>query len=284
MASKYEYNVANDFLNGKVVIDRLNQEIGESSITTAIDYIASDDITCDIWFKETLSGADATALTTIVALHDGTILEETPAPKMADGRPLVRADTRPLETETYFTCAGDDTGIGDGVHLEWDFSDSTSNMYTGPEVPAGMKAKQLLLAFNCPIYLKDGALYFYDAPWGCYLEMDIIVPNGGYYPNPAGAIPASALGLPGTDMYAQASGNVSYQKYVNRHHIHGSCPMGDEMNAEGAAVNPVPVGWFVRGLIVTHENDNVSKGYGSFEMYRCHTVILPGQTLETLHS
>jgi hypothetical protein len=69
-----------------------------------------------------------------------------------------------------------------------------------------------------------------------------------------------------------------------RHLMYGTCPMGDELNAEGAAMAPIPVGWKLCGIIITPESDNVSKGYASLEMYRCHTMLLPGQTLESLHS
>lgn len=204
-------------------------------------------------------------------------------PHMEDGRPVVRADTRPIDTETYFTCAGDDsTSIGNGIHLQWDFSNDDDS-YTGSEVPSGYKAKQLLMTFHCPVYLKDGAIYFFDVPWGSYLEMDVVVPSGGYYPNPEGSIPAAALGLSDNQMYAQASGNTPYQKYVNKHHMYGDCPMGDELNAEGAAINPVPPGWYVRGLIITPTNDSISKGFASLEMYRCHTILLPGQTIDNIH-
>ena len=230
-----------------------------SNITTVNLTSESDDLTINlnqIWYEE--------------------------SPHMDDGRPIVRADTRPIDTETYFTCAGDNLGIGDGKHLEWDFSNN-DDLYTGPEVPNGYKAKQILLSFNCPVHLKDGTLYFFDAPWGSYMDMDIVVPSGGYYPNPMGTIPASNLGLPGNDMYSYANGNTSYQKYVNKHHIFGNCPMGDELNAEGAAINAIPMGWFVRGLIVTPDTDNLSKGFGSLEMYRCHTILLEGQTLGNVH-
>ncbi len=285
MAEKYTYNIGSYFPNDKVNVAKLSREIVASDITIALDYINSDQINCDIWFKDTLSESDETVvLSAVIVAHDGERIPDEDPPTMADGRPLVRADTRPLTCETYFTCAGDDTGIGDGRHLQWDFSDSTSDTYTGAEVPDGMKAKEIIMTFNCPVYLKDGALYFFDAPWGCFLEMDIVVPDGNYYPNPAGAIPASALGLSDGLMYAQASGNTPYQKYVNKHHIYGSCPMGDELNAEGAAINPVPVGWYLRGLIFTPENDNVSKGFGALEMYRCHTMLLPGQTIESIHT
>ena len=61
------------------------------------------------------------------------------SPHMEDGRPIVRADTRPLNTQTYFTMCGDDsTSIGNGVKLMWDFSND-DNIYTGPEVPSGFQ-------------------------------------------------------------------------------------------------------------------------------------------------
>ncbi len=230
---------------------------------------------------------DTTATLNLMSDHLTVNLKEVwyeDSPHMEDGRPIIRSDTRPLDSETFFTCSGDSIdNIGDGVHLRWDFSDSTSDIYTGPEVPDGFKAKEILLSFHCPVYLKDGAIYFFDAPWGSYLEMDIVVPSGGYYPNPTGQIPSSALGLSGNILYAQASGNTRYQKYVNAHQIHGDCPMGDELNAEGAAVNAIPPGWYLRGLIFTPESDNASKGYASLEMYRCHTCLLPGQTISNIH-
>ena len=283
MAQKYTYNIT-DFPNDKVNIPKLTSEIRGSDISVALDYINTSVTICDIWFKSELSADDASSvLVAIIAAHDGEHFPDEEAPHMEDGRPIVRADTRPMDSETFFTSAGDDVAIGDGTHLQWDFSDSTADVYNGSEIPDGMKAKQIIMTFNCPVYLKDGALYFFDAPWDCYLEMDIMVPSGGYYPNPAGAIPAAALGISGNDMYAQASGNVLYQRYVNRHHIYGDCPMGDELNAEGCAVEALPVGWYLRGLIITPESDNISKGYASVEMYRCHTNLLPGQTVDSLH-
>ena len=284
MAAKYSFNIA-DFPNQKVDVDKLMGEIRSSAIVTAVDYINTTVTLCDIWFKDTLSVTDATStLPAVIAAHDGEHLVDAEPPHMDDGRPLVRADTRPMGTQTYFASRGDSsTDIGDGTELRWDFSDSTTDVYTGSEVPDGFKAKEILLTFHCPIYLKDGAIYFFDAPWGQVMHMDIVVPSGGYYPNPAGGIPASALGLPGTDMYAQASGNVVYVSYVHSHFVYGDCPMGDELNAEGCAIDALPVGWMLRGLIITPESDNISKGYASMEMYRCHTCLLPGQTIESLH-
>jgi len=282
MSSKYTYNITSDFPNQKVDVGKLKVEIQDSDIITALDYINSSQTECDIWFKAELSVVDSTAtLPAIIAAHDGERLPDTEAPVMEDGRPIVRADTRPIGAATFFTMASDSTAIGDGLEMRWDFSND-DNIYTGPEVPSGYKAKQLLGSYVCPVYLKDGTMYFFDAPWGQYINMDIVIPAGNYYPNPAGSIPASALGLPGDEMYSYASQNTPYQKYVNKHFMCGDCPMGDELNAEGAAVDPVPIGWFVRGLIITPDSDNISKGYGALEMYRCHTMLLPGMTLDHL--
>jgi len=168
----------------------------------------------------------------------------------------------------------------------WDFGpDSPYTTVSGPytcscgsSIPPGYKAQIIDLYFLDPIYLKDGALYFFDAPWGQFCSMSILVPAGGYYPNEHGSIPASALGQPGNGMYSYASHDTMYYRYVNRHHMYGSVPMGDELNAEGAMVNALPKGWFVRAGIVTPISDNVSKGFASFEMYRHRSVILEGDT------
>jgi hypothetical protein len=200
------------------------------------------------------------------------------SPHMEDGRPIVRSDTRPLNTSTYFTMEGDSPNeVGGGEALVWDFTNNDNN-YTGSEVPSGYKAKEIKISFSCPVHIKDGTIYFFNAPWGQYVQMDIIVPTGSYYPNPTGSIPASALGLSGNKMYSQATEDTIFQRYVSRHFIFKDCPMGDELNAEGAAVDALPIGWYIRGLIVTPESDVTSKGYASLEMYRCHTAKLPGMT------
>lgn len=278
----YEYALT-EFLNDKVNLTALHFEIDQSDIVTALDSITSDGYICTFKFKAALSSGDEDILDTIVAAHVGVYTEEE-APHMPDGRPIIRADTRPLNTQTYFSTRGDNAGIGTGKAMRWDFSND-DDLYTGSEVPSGYKAKEIKLKFHCPVYLKDGAIYFFDAPWGQVMYMDILVPSGGYYPNPAGQIPAYMLGLPGNDMYAQApsGSDVVISRYVNAHYCYGDCPMGDELNAEGAAVDALPVGWMLRGLIITPEDDDTSKGYASMEMYRCHTVLLPGQDVEDLH-
>lgn len=211
-----------------------------------------------------------------IAIVDQVINE---GPTMADGRPIVRSDTRPLSTSTYFTMEGDATnGIGGGTKMVWDFSNS-DNDYTGDDVPSSMKAKKISLTFNDPTYLKDGTIYFFDAPWGSYLHMYIEVPAGNYYPNPFGAIPSAALGLPEGQMYSYADVDIKYASFLNYHRMYTSCAMGDEINAEGSQVDPTPVGWRLVGKVFTLEDNVIFKGFGAFEMYRARTALLPGDPL-----
>ena len=283
MSVKYTFSINNDFPNSSVTTSSLAVEIGESTIVVALDYINTISDDCNIWFKDNLTSTDETTLSGVVSAHTAPIPDE--APTMDDGRPIVRADTRPLDTQTYFTMVGDtSSGIGDGKVMKWDFSNSDDlydplSLENGLEIPLGYKAKRIDMVFTDVVYMKDGTMYFFDSPWGCYCSMCIVVPAGNYYPNNAGTIPASALGLSGSQMYAYASKDVAYTCYVRNHMMCGSCPMGDELNAEGAAVNGVPIGWYITGIIVTPNSDNVSKGYGSFEMYRHKTMLLPGETI-----
>jgi len=82
-------------------------------------------------------------------------------------------------------------------------------------------------------------------------------------------------------MWSVATTDTLYQCYVNRHYMHGDCPMGDELNAEGAAINGLPVGWYLMGHI--HAPATASgtgfKGYASIECYREKTIVLPGDPL-----
>ena len=285
--SEHIFDISSDFPNGAVNIDTLTEEIEASSITKEVDYIIIFDGDCKVYFKTALTGPEETVLDGIVASHLGLPPEEIEPPVMPDGRPIVRSDTRPLNTSTYFTCEGDTaSGIGGGPALRWDFTpDSEYTTISGPytlscghKVEAGYKAQVIDMTFLDPVYFKDGALYFFDAPWGAKCSMEIVVPSGNYYPNDTGSVPASALGLSGDQMYSYASTDVPFYRYVNNHFMYGSTPMGDELNAEGAMVDPLPIGWIVRGVIVTPVDDDKMKGFASFEMYRKRSVIKEGDT------
>jgi hypothetical protein len=75
------YSIQNDFPNHKVAPDRLTQEIRDSAIITALDYITTAGDLCAIVFKDALSAGDVTILDGIVATHSGEPLpEDIPAP------------------------------------------------------------------------------------------------------------------------------------------------------------------------------------------------------------
>jgi len=249
-------------------------------------YCVTEDKWVEGWYEKTTISGCPNNDTHEVDIDSTAIVDfqASIGPKMSDGRPVVRADTRPMGTQTVFTMRADDIKIGDGRALRWDFSNS-DDMYTpvsgsnGPTLASGIKAKQIDLKFNDPIYLKDGTIYFFDAPWDACCSMYIVVPAGNYYPNDYGSIPASALGLPGSQMYSYAAIDVYYANYVYSHYMYGSCPMGDELNAEGCQVDALPVGWVLRGILCTPDSDNVSKGFASFELYRNRTIVLPGDPL-----
>lgn len=271
----HQYSLLTDFPNQTASIEKLTGEIASSDIVPGLDHIDIEEMYVDLFFKDALSVDEKAILDNIIANHDGVPLTDPQPPRMPDGREIIRADTRPLGTQTIFTMAGDSTGVGDGQIMIWDFGNS-DNDYEGDEVPAGYKCKRIVMTFTNEVYLKDGTVYFFDAPWGSYCDFFVEVPQGRYYPNSFGNIPASALGLSGSQMYSYADKDIKFACFVNKHHMYKDCPMGDELNAEGCQLEPVPVGWLLVAYIYTPESDFSLKGYGSFEMYRTRTTILPG--------
>ena len=80
MASvKYTYSVSADTLNGKVNSITLADEIANSIITIALDYIDVAADALNIWFKAALSSMEIAELTLIVQAHTGALgVADTP--------------------------------------------------------------------------------------------------------------------------------------------------------------------------------------------------------------
>jgi len=288
-ATLYRYNLS-ETPNDKVEANRLVAEIRDSDIVISLDHIDLGSYYCDIWFKDELSYECEATLSGVFTSHTGEEYYQGP-PLMPDGRPIVRSDTRPLGTQTYFTCAGDKDHetIGEGKPWVWDFSNdddlyNSATIENGPTIASGLKAKIVRTWFNEPVHIKDGAIYFVDATFGSYLSMYVTIPSGNYYPNASGTYPASALGLDGNEMYAYATNDVLYSCYVNKHYMLGDCPMGDELNAEASSVDAIPAGWAVTCLVVTDEDNDALKGHGSLELYRYNTTVLPGGAFNGVYS
>jgi len=90
VATKYTYSIAGDTAQAKLVPGKLGEEIGESSIVIALDYINSSGDVLDVWMKDSLSAGDETILDGVVAAHDGVPLAN---PTTSDGKPIFHLDT-----------------------------------------------------------------------------------------------------------------------------------------------------------------------------------------------
>lgn len=92
-------DVEYDYTKGPIAIDRLTQEIQQSSIVTALDYITvlgTDQLS--IFFKASLSDPDKTTLDGIVAAHSG-----VPLPQNQSQPVNVTADvSQPKDTDGSF--------------------------------------------------------------------------------------------------------------------------------------------------------------------------------------
>ena len=200
MATKYTKSIQSDFPNHAVSTDRLTQEIRESAIVTALDYINTDGDDCDIWFKADLSSGDVIILAGVVAAHSGTPLPSnapvliTTASVGPDGCPIFQMDA-PQETDkrpvmvnspgregsyTWITSRGDDltptphsSGRGEGTMSLLSF--------TGPdtaevEIPF-MEAMQLL---GGSVYWRPIGSWDFEDTWNLLIRLPatVAVPNG----------------------------------------------------------------------------------------------------------
>jgi hypothetical protein len=81
--------------NKVVNSDKLINEIRESAIVVALDYIDGNSEGCDIFFKAELSLDDQAILTTLVDAHDPTPIPVTDIIKVESATPLETTDTSP---------------------------------------------------------------------------------------------------------------------------------------------------------------------------------------------
>lgn len=90
-----------------VSLDRLTQEIQQSSIVTALDHMVLFGAALDIYFKSTLSSEDETTLSSIVTAHDGTPLSENVVQNVAiQSQPSVTIMATPPYGSKTITVAG----------------------------------------------------------------------------------------------------------------------------------------------------------------------------------
>jgi len=118
-STKYTYAILTDFPYQKVDTDRLIEEIGDSSITIALDFIGTGSGDCDIWFKAALSESEETTLDGIVAAHSGEPLPTVEEKHDVSGRLHTVASPRPFGKTSCFVGASDLTSdvedVGGGL-------------------------------------------------------------------------------------------------------------------------------------------------------------------------
>lgn len=202
--------------------------------------------------------ADKTDYTTNYQSKKSTVLKRIDD----EGRVFQRAESKPTTMTTYFAGAGDSsTEIGGGDALVFDFS-NTDNDVSSP--PSGYKQKRVCVTFIDTVRLKEGTLYWENAPFGSHVDLCLGVPNNGYYQKNDGTLAQNTTG----DVLAIA-------KFVKRTPMMGSCPMGDEMNTE-AASNDIPAGTVFGFLVTVPDVTGYSDCHGGIvmELYRERTVIL----------
>jgi hypothetical protein len=176
-ATNYQKSISTDF-TGLLPIylkpdeDRLSQEIRNSSIVIALDYIGVSGDDVDIWFKDALSAGDQTTLSNLVAAHTGEPLAieyvHTPDNRQVVVPSVFREDTTPC-----YQGEGDDVTNGN----KYGGTKMQLNLATGGN---GSVEWQMIT----PISIVGGELLYDGADLGADLEFDIIAPASPASSNP----------------------------------------------------------------------------------------------------
>lgn len=178
-------------------------------------------------------------------------------PISEDNKKIVRAESRPLNTTTWFTCRGDsEAAIGKGKEFYWDFSTSEDTV----ETVDGYKKKRIEFSFIDAVSVKEGTLYFHNAEKKSVLDMMVVCPTGTPYLNNSGEVNI-------------ATEDTVIDHYVNNVFFQGSAPMGDELNTESCSCM-IPNYYKFWIDITVPDTDVTSNGYVELELYRKRTVIL----------
>lgn len=188
-ATKYTFSISSAFPNGKVAPDRLTQEIQNSAIVTALDYINTSGDDCDIWFKDALSAGDQTILDGIVATHSGEPLPAEPEPVTIDGarfdpdgKQVIVPTPAPAGSFTWYTSHGDQLdplarGGGPGAHITFNASE------TGTD--------NIEIQFAEAVYIHDGEINWnspedFDGTDSFSVYVKFCESSGSLTPNPGG--------------------------------------------------------------------------------------------------
>lgn len=190
------------------------------------------------------------------------------------GRWVVRADSRKSGYDVAFCGQGDDlqTGrIGEGTPFLWDFSAPAQDprwvtSETDPTIPNGYKRQKIRWFFSDWVFVKEGTLYFFNAPKGTYLNFRVIAPPNTFFTRKKLDDHQNAI----LNIFPSGDQFVPFLHWVINYYIEGSAPMGDELNTESAADNPAYPGLIWECELTAPDVNNISEFHGHFslEVYR----------------
>ena len=175
------------------------------------------------------------------------------------GKQYVRSGSRPLDKTTYFCMIGDSaSNIGDGTELSWNFANDNDLIISDSNI----KRKRVEFTFIDDINIKEGTIYWMNAPFGSYIDLKVVCPAGAYY-----------LANDKTPRYAAVDTPIDH--FVSHHMLIDNCPMGDELNTEEASMEiPNYFKYWLEITVPVVTGIENFKGFASLEIYRPRTVVL----------
>lgn len=199
-------------------------------------------------------------------------LTDRVATTAVDGREIVKSSSIPFNTQTCFTMVGDSSvGIGDGNKMEWNASSDnwitdSSSPYIIYPLPDGFKRSIMRLRFNDPVYIKEGALFYWGVQKGTYVDFIVVCPQGQYYYNRNKEVNL-------------ATSHIPISHYAMHHFIYDTCPCGIYVNAETCQDIATPINYETWFCITVPQTDTSSFGFARFTLYRKRTSLYPGELL-----
>lgn len=189
------------------------------------------------------------------------------------GRWVVRSDSRKTDWDAIFQGCGDnlETGeVGGGIPFTFDFSVSSDDpRWDNEHAPTGYKMQTIDWRFCDFVYIKEGTLFYYNAPRGSYMNFSVIAPPGTSYvekfSNPDLTVSKKTL-LTNTNW-------VEFIRWLVHYSFEGSAPMGDELNTESASDNASPSFFVWRAQVCIPDVPGYEQAHGhwALEMYRIST-------------
>jgi len=175
-STNYNFTISTAFPNAKVDSDKLATQLRSSAIITALDYVATADGVCSVWFKDALSSGDQTLLGAVVAAHDGVSGEPdpipvvgysgaNPAPIAADGKPFVLPNSFPGEVLLNFA------GVSDKLSPAERFGGDLFGL-----TQAGQGTQTFTIDLLDGIFLAGGHIDWDGGSYGSSIYMELTAP------------------------------------------------------------------------------------------------------------